>query len=144
MKKYYCQTYTYAYLELFLQYITIITKVSWACHLPPDVPRSIRPQCKLVFWCLELLGEKKIGVVKKNFWKIRVSKFLFQKFSIEKKFFFPVFPKFFNKKIFFMSNLSSVLFELSFDVYIVCVWSKNKVFTKFSYQIWANFYYRST
>ena len=102
-----------------------------ACHLPPDAPRSIRPQCKLVFWCLELLGEKKIGVVKKIFWKIRVSKFFFQKFSIEKNFFFPVFPKFFNKKNFFMSNLSSVLFELSFDVHIVCVWSKNKVFKNF-------------
>ena len=32
-----------------------------ACHLPLDAPRSIRPQCKLVFWCLELLGEKKMG-----------------------------------------------------------------------------------
>ena len=38
-----------------------------ACHLPPDAPRSIRPQCKLGFWCLELIGEKKIGVVKKIF-----------------------------------------------------------------------------
>ena len=102
-----------------------------ACHLPPDAPRSIRPQCKFVFWCLELLGEKKIWGCKKKFSKNSRFKIFFQKLSIEKKFFFPFFPKFFNKKNFFISNLSSVLFELSFDVHIVCVWSKNKVFKNF-------------
>ena len=102
-----------------------------ACHLPPDAHRSIRPQCKLVFWCLELLGEKKNWGCKKFFLKNSRFKIFFSKILDRKKIFFSCFSKIFQQKKFFMSNLSSVLFELSFDVHIVCVWSKNKVFKNF-------------
>ena len=96
-----------------------------ACHLPPDAPRSIRPQCKFVFWCLELLGEKKNWGCKKNFLKNSRFKIFFQKFSIEKKFFFPVFPKFFNKKkIFYVKFEFNIIWAFIWCTYCMCLKQK--------------------
>ena len=100
-----------------------------ACHLPPDAPRSIRPQCKLVFWCLELLGEKKIGVVKKIFWKIRVSKFFFKNSRSKKNFFFLFFQNFSTKKNFLCQIW--VQYYLSFHLmYILYVFEAKIRFSK--------------
>ena len=100
-----------------------------ACHLPPDAPRSIRPQCKFVFWCLELIGEKKNWGCKKNFLKNSRFKIFFSKILDRKKFFFPVFPKFFNKKNFLCQIW--VQYYLSFHLmYILYVFEAKIRFSK--------------
>ena len=67
-----------------------------ACCFLFDAPRSVRPQCIFLFWCLKLVEEKKIWGCKKIFLKNLDLKFFFQKFSIQKKFFY--FSKFFLEK----------------------------------------------
>ena len=100
-----------------------------ACHLPPDAPRSIRPQCKFVFWCLELLGEKKIWGCKKKFSKNSRFKIFFQKLSIKKKIFFLFFQNFSTKKIFLFQIW--VQYYLSFHLmYILYVFEAKIRFSK--------------
>ena len=103
---------------------------SEACHLPPDAPRSIRPQCKFVFWCLELLGEKKIWGCKKKFSKNSRFKIFFQKLSIEKKNFFSCFSKNFSTKKNFLCQIW-VQYYLSFHLmYILYVFEAKIRFSK--------------
>ena len=115
-----------------------------ACRFPFDAPRSVRPQCIFLFWCLKLVEEKEIGVIKNFFWKIRIwIFFFFKKFSIQKKNFFLFFQIFSRKMIFFVKFEFSMIWAFIYCTYWMCL-KKELDFQKFSYQIWANFHYEST
>lgn len=99
------------------------------CHLPLDAPRSIRPQCKLVFWCLKLLGEKEIGVVKKIFLKFAFQNSFFNNSPSKKNFFF-LFLQNFSENFFFLCQIW-VQYYLSFHLmYILYVFEAKIRFSK--------------
>ena len=94
------------------------------------------------FLVFKIGGRKKVGVVKKIFWKIHIWNFFFQKFSIQKQFFFLFFQIFSRKMIFFVKFEFSMIWAFIWCTYWMCL-KKELDFQKFSYQIWANFHYES-
>ena len=78
--------------------------------------------------------EKKMGGHKIFLKKMHVRNFFLQKFSFKKKFILWVFEVFSKPIMFYVEDLNSEWFQLSFDIHIVYVSEKVWIFKNISYE----------